>query len=367
MKALPVLIKKELIQFRRNSFLPKLVMTFPLMVMLVMPWVTQLDIKNIRIAVIDDDRSSLSRRTISHITASDYFIYTDQYPDYHNAINAMDMNQIDVLVCIPSGFESGILSGVPKQILIEANGVNAIKGQQGIQYVVQSLAKTLKEKQYEAGMPFSDDVIVVQNRYNETQNAQFYMIPALMIILILLLCGFLPALNIVSEKENGTIEQINVTPVGRFEFILAKLIPFWVMGLLVFSVAILLAHWVYGLYPVGSFATIYAGAILFTVIMSATGVTIANVADNMQQSVFLVFFFMLIFMLMSGLLTPVSSMPDSVRWISYLCPPRYFINIMRSVYLKGTTFTELWADFTALTLIASLFTAVAILTYKKQN
>ena len=193
------------------------------------------------------------------------------------------------------------------------------------------------------------------------------MIPALMIIILILLCCFLPALNIVSEKESGTIEQINVTPVGKLEFTLAKLIPYWVMGLVVLSVAMLIAWLIYGLVPQGSFALIYLGAVLLIITMSGFGVTLANLSDNMQQTVFLMLFFVMQFMLMSGLLTPISSMPHWAKIISYAFPPRYFVDIMRAVYLKASTLSDLQVDYIALAILAVVMNTLATLTYKKQS
>lgn len=192
------------------------------------------------------------------------------------------------------------------------------------------------------------------------------MIPALMIILFILICGFLPALSIVGEKESGTIEQINVTPISKLTFTLSKLVPYWIIGLFVVTVAMIVARLVYGLSPVGSVAIIYFGAILFIFTISGFSITIANFSDTMQQTMFVMFFFVMIFMLLSGLLTPIDSMPQWAQRFTLLLPPRYLVEILRSVYLKGTTFIELWPNFVALGIFAIFFNTLAALTYKKQ-
>ena len=181
------------------------------------------------------------------------------------------------------------------------------------------------------------------------------------------LCGFLPALNLVGEKERGTIEQINVTPVGRLTFTLAKLIPYWIIGLAVLTVAMSLAWLVYGLTPVGAVGAVYLAAALFIVTMSGLGVAIANRSDTMQQTMFVMFFFVMIFVLMSGLITPIASMPGWAQAITRLLPPRYFIGIMRAVYLKGTALGELWGDYAALAGFALVFGMSAILTCRKRT
>ena len=187
-----------------------------------------------------------------------------------------------------------------------------------------------------------------------------------MIILFILICGFLPALSIVGEKESGTIEQINVTPISRFMFILSKLVPYWIIGLFVVTVAMLVARLVYGLAPVGSIGAIYFGALLFILTISGFSLTIANFSETMQQTMFVMFFFIMTFMLMSGLLTPIDSMPVWAQRFTLILPPRYYVEILRSVYLKGTTIAELWTNYAALGIFAIILTTLAALTYKKQ-
>lgn len=181
------------------------------------------------------------------------------------------------------------------------------------------------------------------------------MIPALMGMLLTLICGFLPALNVVSEKEVGTIEQINVTPVPKFTFILAKLLPYWITGFIVLTLCFLLAWLLYGITPVGHFIVIYFLAILFVFVMSGFGLVISNYSATMQQSMFVMFFFMLILMLMSGLFTPVSSMPEWAQVITYFNPLKYFMEGMRMVYLKGSSLLELLPEIGVLLLFCTGF------------
>lgn len=176
-----------------------------------------------------------------------------------------------------------------------------------------------------------------------------------------------PALNLVGEKETGTIEQINVTPVSPVAFTLAKLIPYWIIGMVVLTLAMALAWAVYGLLPAGSFGAVYLAALLFTFVMSGFGVIAANYSSTMQQAMFGMFFFVMIFILMSGLVTPVESMPVWAQWFTHILPPCYFVEIMRSVYLKGATVGDLWGDYAVLTLFALLFGAIATLTYRKRS
>ena len=263
-------------------------------------------------------------------------------------------------------FERDMTIATPQRISITANAVNATKGGLGMQYIVQTIARTLAEMRGEKSPTNLSELVTIENRYNPTLNYRHYMIPALMIILFILICGFLPALSIVGEKESGSIEQINVTPISRLTFTLSKLVPYWIIGLFVVTIAMLVAWLVYGLVPVGSVGAIYLGALLFILTISGFSLTIANFSDTMQQTMFVMFFFIMIFMLMSGLLTPIDSMPEWAQKFTAILPPRYYVEILRSVYLKGTSIVELRTNFVVLSIFALFFNILAALTYKKQ-
>ena len=366
MRTFIVLLQKEFLQIRRDSFIPKMIIMYPIVIMLLLPIVMTMDVRNVNVAIADLDCSTTSRRIASHIEGSENLSLVLSSTNYNSAMNALEKGDADVIIKIPDNFEHDMALGTPKQIGIAANAVNATKGAIGMQYVVQAVAGTLAEMQGEKAPTATNELITVENRYNPTQNYQHYMIPALMIMLFVLLCGFLPALSIVSEKEKGSIEQINVTPVSRLTFTIAKLIPFWLIGLFVLVVAMIIAGLVYDLIPEGSVGVIFLSSALFIFVMSGFSVTIANFSHTMQQTMFVMFFFIMIFLLMSGMLTPVDSMPQWAQSITYALPPRYIIEILRSVYLKGATFMDLWTDIAALAGFAVIFNILATVTYKKQ-
>ena len=366
MRAFIVLVQKEFLQIRRNPFLPRLIIAFPILIMLLMPLIMTMDVRNVNVAVVDLDCSTTSRRIASHIEASEYLTLAQTTSEYPLAIDALEQGEVDVIVQIPDNFERDMTVATPERISITANAVNATKGGMGMQYIVQTIAHTLVELRGEKSPAKLSELVTIENRYNPTLNYRHYMIPALMIILFILICGFLPALSIVGEKESGTIEQINVTPISRFMFILSKLVPYWIIGLFVVTVAMLVARLVYGLAPVGSIGAIYFGALLFILTISGFSLTIANFSETMQQAMFVMFFFIMTFMLMSGLLTPVDSMPVWAQRFTLILPPRYYVEILRSVYLKGTTIAELWTNYAALGIFVIIFNTLAALTYKKQ-
>lgn len=367
MRTLLVLLEKEFRQFVRNAFMPKMVIVFPLLVMLVIPWVATMDVKHVGVSIVDNDHSEVSRRIIQKIKSSDYFSLKGVTESYEEAFDWLETEGVDVILTIPKDFELAMTGHSAKRIGIDVNGTNALKGGLGSQYMIQVVRQAFTELQQEQGSIVPAEMFTVRNLYNPTFNYQHFMVPALMIILLILICGFLPGLNLVGEKEFGTIEQINVTPVSRFLFTLAKLIPYWIIGFVVITLAMLLAWWVYGLTPAGSLVSIYLAALFFILTMSGLGITIANRSSTMQQTMFVMFFFIMIFVLMSGLLTPIESMPTWAQVITYILPPRYFVEVMRAVYLKGASLVELWPQYVALVGFAGLFNAIAALTYKKQS
>lgn len=347
------LIEKEFKQLARNSFLPRLILLFPCMMMLIIPWAATLEIEDLRIVIIDNDHSPSSERLVHRIESSPYFKLTGLPDTYRDGLEAIEKDRADMLLEIPRGFEKEQVNGRPASALVAVNAVNGTKGGLGSSYLNQILAP--------AG---NTSIRYLFNPHLEYKN---YMVPALMTMLLVLLCGFLPALNVVGEKEAGTIEQINVTPVSRFTFILSKLLPYWLIGFIVLNLCMLLAWLVYGLTPSGNIFCIYIATIVFTFVVSGLGLVISNYSATMQQAMFVMWFCMLIFILMSGLFTPISSMPQWAQCITYANPLRYFMEIMRMVYLKGSSLTDILPQLGTLAIFATVLYLWAIVSYKKQQ
>jgi ABC-2 type transport system permease protein len=193
------------------------------------------------------------------------------------------------------------------------------------------------------------------------------MIPALFAIVMMLMTGFLPTLNIVGEKEAGTIEQINVTPVSKWSFILAKLIPYWLIALFVITVCLLLAWFVYGITPAGPVWLIYVLAMLLALFFSSFGLIVSNYSDTMQQAMFVMWFFVVSIMLLSGLFTPTRSMPQWAYLTTYVNPMHYFIDAIRTVFIRGGGLHETAHQVLALAGIGTLMGCWAVQSYKKNN
>ena len=337
------LIQKEFLQIRRNAFLPRLIILFPIIIMCVMPWVMQMEVKNIRVDVVDIDHTVESQRLIGQIAASRYFIFNGQRATYAEAMKDIEKGQADIILEIRDG-----------QYLIAANAVNGTKGSMGSAYLSQIVTS-------------HQPTLSTLNLYNKGQNYKLYMIPALLAIVMMLMTGFLPTLNIVGEKESGTIEQINVTPVSKWAFILSKLIPYWLIALFVVTVCLLLAWFVYGLAPAGPLWLIYLLAMLLALFFSSFGLIISNYSDTMQQAMFVMWFFIVCIMLLSGLFTPTRSMPDWAYLTTYVNPMHYFIDAIRTVFIRGGGLHDVAHQLLSLLTIGTVTAVWAVTSYKKNN
>ena len=359
------LIQKEFLQIRRNAFLPKLIIMFPIMIMCVMPWVMNMEVKNIVVDVVDIDHTTESQRLVRQIAASNYFIFNGQKATYAEAMKDIEKGRADIVLEIRDG-----------KYLIAANAVNGTKGSMGSAYLSQILSEELrvKSEEFPTGFPTlaaaNSSLFTLHSSlvlYNKQQNYKLYMIPALLAIVMMLMTGFLPTLNIVGEKESGTIEQINVTPVSKWAFILSKLIPYWLIALFVVTVCLLLAWLIYGLTPVGPLWLVYVLAMLLALFFSSFGLIISNYSDTMQQAMFVMWFFIVCIMLLSGLFTPTRSMPDWAYLTTYVNPMHYFIDAIRTVFIRGGGFNEVVHQVLALLAIGLFMATWAVKSYKKNK
>ncbi|MDR0540884.1 MAG: ABC transporter permease [Dysgonamonadaceae bacterium] len=366
---LKYLIEKEFKQIFRNAFLPKIIFIMPVVMLLILPWAANQEVKNIHLSVVDNDHSSYSERMIRKIVASNYFLPTDFSVSNDEALKSVESGRADIILEIQAGFEKELMTAGSAGVMISANAVNGMKGGLGSAYLSSILNDFSGEIQAENGVqPAIGPIRLTSDfRFNPHLDYKAFMVPAIIVILLTILSGFLPALNIVSEKETGTIEQINVTPVGKFAFILAKLIPYWVFGFIVVSMGFGIAALIYRLFPAGSLLTIYLYASIYVLLVSGLGLVISNYSDTMQQAMFVIFFFIMILILMSGLFTPVSSMPDWAQAIAAIDPLKYFMQVMRAVYLKGSSMAELLPQLGALCGFAIFFNTWAVLSYRKSR
>lgn len=372
MRLLWCLIEKEFKQMMRNIVLPLIFVILPISVINVVPRIATQEVKHIKFSVVDNDHSPFSERLVQKLSASPNFHLVGTFAGYQQASSTIDNADAEVVVEIEPDFEKKLVVDGVAQVSVATNSVNGMKGSLSTGYVTQILADFSAQLRDEAGLDGPSTRLAKFNiepryLYNTTLDYKRYMIPALMALILILICSFLPALNIVGEKEKGTIEQINVSPISKLQFILSKLIPYTIVGMFLLTLAIFMARAIHGYWPVGEIWLIYAFAFVFVLVMSSLGLIVSNYSSTTQQAALLIFFFMMIFMHMSGMLTPIASMPVWGQNLSTINPMRYLMEAMRAIYLKPVTFHALTPQFTRLCIMAVVLWIWAMLSYKKKN
>lgn len=371
MRTLGFLIEKEFKQSMRNRIIPVLIVLYPVLVLLIFPWAINFEVKNIRIDIVDNSQSQYSQRLINKIAASQYFILNSAPHSYTNAMTDIENKKADIILEIPTSFDTDITKERGGRVFVSANAVNSTQGLMGSNYLTQivnnfsaEIRNELMPQLSQARAPIIEAVPTY--RYNHTLDYKTFMLPAFIVLLITLITGILPSLNIVLEKETGTIQQINATPIGKFSFILAKLIPYWIIGILILSTSILVTWLIYGLLPSGGFLPIYVSAVVFIIGISGMGIIVSNYSESLQQSMFLMMFLILIIILLSGLFTPIEPMPRWAQHIAYANPLTYFMQIMRLVYLKGSSLSDIAKPLLTLVGFAVVLNGWAVVSYRKR-
>lgn len=372
MRTLRFLLQKEFRQILRNGSILRMIFIAPVIQLLLLPMAADFEIKNISIAVVDHDHSTYSQKLISKITASGYFKLTDYNGSYNDALKLVEKDKADLILEIPAGFERNLVKESEEKLFIAANAINGTKANLGSVYLAGIIRNFNNEVRLEWIQPgrFSPlPVIEVAstNWFNPLLNYKFFMVPGILVILMTMVGGYMSALNIVKEKEIGTIEQINVTPIKKYHFILGKLIPFWVIGMVVFTIGMLISWLVYGIIPVGNLPLLYLFLAVYLLAVLGFGLLVSTYSETQQQAMSVAFFFVMIFNLMSGLFTSTDSMPEWAQFISRLIPVTYFVDVMRAIVLKGSEFHNVSTQFIAIVIIAIVLNTWAVLNYRKTS
>jgi len=372
MKTLRFLLKKEFKQIFRNKNILRMILVIPIVQLLILPLAADYEIKNINVSVVDHDRSTYSRELINKIRSSGYFGLKDVNSSFEKSFQDFEEDNADLIIEIPKDFERGIIYGQRGELFIAVNAINGTKATMGNNYVSRIIAdfavdvgNPIQLVDRTASQPIE---VVPVNWFNRLLNYSSFMVPGILVVLVTMVGSYMCALNIVKEKEVGTIEQINVTPIKKHTFILGKLIPFWILGTIVFTIGLFgIAGPIYGIVSVGSLLTLYAFLAIYLIALLGIGLIISTYSSTQQQAMSLAFFCIMIFLLMSGLFTLIESMPTWAQWISRLNPVTYFIEVVRLVILKGSNFSHLRNHFLVIAIMAIFFNTWAILNYKKTS
>lgn len=370
MRTLFYLIRKEFLQIFRDKFLGKAIFFVPVVQMLILVPAVTFEIKNISLCIIDRDMTTESRELTHQLEGSTFFKVSHSTFSVEEANSLMHKGKSDIILQIPAGFGKEALQGNQNRLMISINAINTVNAQLSSAYLNGLIRDyNLNRMARHAGKQAFSAVpqIQVTNRYwyNELLNYKYYMLPGILGILVTAIGFLLSGLNLVKEKEAGTIEQMNVTPVKKIHFILAKMIPFLLIGLFDLALGLLLGKLFFHIPFEGSLGLLFLGSAIFLVGILGFALFVSTFSSTQQQFMFVAFFCMIIFILMSGIFTPIESMPVWAQKIDRINPVVYLMRINRMVILKGSSFEDVSQEIYALIGLSVVFTTLAVTRYRK--
>ncbi|HPA69764.1 MAG TPA: ABC transporter permease [Bacteroidales bacterium] len=377
MKKLLFLLRKEFRQIRRNRFMIRAIIAVPILQMLILVPAITFEIKRIDLAVIDNDRSQASRELVSKLTGSSFFVVTATPATVTEAESMLLSGDADIALVIPPDFSRGLAGVTTPRLQVLADAVNASTAQLSWSYITSVIRDFNREVIISTGMIPANMAAIrtgslpgisVSPRYwyNPKLNYKYYMLPGMLVILITAIGLMMTGLNLVREKESGTIEQINVTPIMKWQLIASRIIPFFIIGLFDLALGLGIGWLAFNIPFEGSLLLFFACAAIFLVAVLGLALFFSTMASTQQQFLFIAFFFVMVFILMSGIFTPTESMPLWAQQFNLVNPVAYLMRINRMVMLKGSGFSEIMRDMAMLTILALSYLSLAIRAYRKR-
>jgi ABC-2 type transport system permease protein len=371
MKRISFLLQKEFTQIFRNKAMLPLIFVMPIVQLLVLVNAADFEIKNVRLSIIDEDRTEASRRLVSKFEHSTQFNVS--YPDtrFESSMNDLDMGKTDLVLRIKRGFGRDLELGKPSKIMFDVDGIDGQKAGVSYNYAMNTVDQYYRELQGNTMIKPQQALLSlnITNRYwyNPELEYKNLMVPGLLAVLVSMIGMFLSSMNIVREKEIGTIEQLNVTPITKLEFIIGKLMPFWIICLFELTIGLFLGWLIFDIPIVGSLPLLFAFASVYFLVMLGLGLLISTFTNTQQQAMFISWFFLVIFILMGGLFTAIENMPDWARKITWFNPASYFIEVLRMVLLKGSGFADISRHFIIMAIMAFSVNTIAVMKYSKRS
>lgn len=365
--------KKEILQLLRDHKSVVMIFALPIIQVLLFGFVVANDVKNIKFSVYDQDQSSTSRQIITKIEKSGFFINNGQTNNYRQLEKDLDTGVVKIGLVIPKGFERVLKAkrNPALQVIIDGTDSNTASIARGYFInIINSFSEQIRDEQV-LQMGFADRLrIPIDFKYRVYYNSELktinYMVPGITAIVLLLITTLLTALSVVKEKELGTIEQIMVTPVKQWELIMGKLLPFPVIGLIDVVLVVAVGSLVFKVPIQGSIILLLFCSLLFLMTSLGMGLLISTISKTQQQAMLSTIFFLIPNLLLSGFLFPIANMPKVLQILTYIIPARYYIEIVRGIYLKGIGINYLYPQMLALTLIGIIIFARSIKSFRKQ-
>jgi ABC-2 type transport system permease protein len=370
MRRILFIIQKEFIQIFRDRTMLPVIFIVPIVQLLVLVHAATLEMKKIDMVVVDQDLSSTSRRLINKFDGSPFFVLHGSTFDIQEAENEITTDNADIILRIPSGFEKDLFRESKAKIQLQINAINATVAGLTSAYassVIADFNRSIITENINYIKPSQAKSILITSSfwYNTELNYKIYMLPGILVILVTIIGMFLAALNIVREKEMGTIEQINVTPIIKYQFIIGKLFPFWVIALFELAFGLIIGKVLFNIPMVGSLWLLFGFAAVYLIVALGLGLFVSTLSDTQQQVMFLMFFFMLTFVLLSGIFTPVESMPGWAQKVNIINPYAYFMRVIRMILLKGSGFWDISKEFFSMLIYAVVILSLAVWRYRK--
>lgn len=369
MRIIFFLIRKEFRQIFRNRSMLPIIFVMPIVQLLILANAATFEVRQIKLYIIDQDHTPYARLLISKFAACEYFTLVAQGQDDAQARDAMQQGRADVILEIPRHFERRWVNQEQASLLLAINAIDGASAAVENAYAT-AIIRDFNQQivvEYAGALPAQRQQMKVVSAFwfNPDLAYKTYMVPGILVVLITMVTLFLAGMNIVREKEIGTLEQINVTPIKKHHFIIGKLFPFWLLGLFELAFGLGIGRVIFDIPMVGSLGVVFLFAAIYLMAVLGIGFFISNFTDTQQQAMFLSWFCMVIFILMSGLFTPIESMPTWAQRVTLLNPVRYFVEIMRMVMLKGARLSDITTQLGILIVYAAVMNLLAILSYRK--
>tara|TARA_Y100000310_G_scaffold337871_1_gene426057 strand:- start:1209 stop:2252 length:1044 start_codon:yes stop_codon:yes gene_type:complete len=344
----------------------------PIIQLMVLSFAADFEIRNVKLYWIDKDQSTSSRLLHQKLEGSAYFIVNGTSFNSKDGEEAVNRGETDMVLEIPEGFERELVRDQNTDIQLLVNAIDGTKAGLGTYYlsrIIQDYNNELRQK-FASKLNLSAvslKQIAVEYSYwfNPELNYKTFMVPGILVLLVTMIGVFISSMNIVRERELGTIEQLNVTPIKKYQFIIGKQLPLWLIGLFEFTLGLIVGKLVFNIPIEGSLPALYSFAALYIVMVLGIGFFISTMTETQQQAMFISWFFLVIFLLMSGLFTAIENMPDWAQKITLINPVRYFIEVVRLVLLKGAGFADITKQFAIVAIYALIINGLAIWNYRK--
>lgn len=368
MKTVPYIVQKEFRQIFRHRVMLPLIFLMPIVQLLVLAFAADYEVDNVKLHIVDLDHSQASRQLVGKFEASEHFILTGTSASGKLAMGQVQRGNADLYLEIPPDFQRQLLRDGKSQLQVAVDAINGVKAGLSSAYanaIIRDFNAAFRQN-YGVGIAQPAALqIETANWFNPEQNYQTFMVPGILVILVTLVGMFLAGMNIVKEKEIGTIEQINVSPIRKHEFIIGKLLPFWIIALVELAIGLVVGKLVFHIPFVGSLWLIFGFAGLYLLVVLGFGLLISTVTETQQQAMFIAWFFLIIFILMSGLFTPIESMPPWAQDITRFNPVAYFVDVMRLVLLKGSDIWDIRQHIAVMGGYALAVNGLAVVNYRK--